>query len=131
MYFMNTGISKIENLDEYTGLKCLWLECNGIRKIENLENQTEIRFVYYRICVCLLCICIYFLWLLIVVGLGLQVSVSAAKPDRAHRELGAAAEVGHTQRQQQHDHQDREPRCVSPTFIQQPKLDMVSSKLSC
>ena len=61
MFFINTGISKIENLDEYTGLKCLWLECNGIRKIENLENQTEIRYMYYRICVCLLCICILFL----------------------------------------------------------------------
>merc|ERR1719424_370327 len=48
LYCHYKGYRKIENLDEYTNLKVIWLEGNGFSKIEGLEAQTKLRTLYLQ-----------------------------------------------------------------------------------
>lgn len=46
LYLHYKGYNKIENLEDYTGVKALWLEGNGLTKLEGLEHQTLVRSLY-------------------------------------------------------------------------------------
>lgn len=46
LYLQYKGFSEIQNLDVYTGLRCVWLEGNGIQHIKGLEKCTELRTLY-------------------------------------------------------------------------------------
>ena len=46
LYLHFKGFRKIENLEEFTGLKVLYMESNAISKLENLEALTNLRCLY-------------------------------------------------------------------------------------
>ena len=48
IYLHFKNFKKIENLNEYSGLRVIWFEGNGFTKIENLDSQTELRCLYLQ-----------------------------------------------------------------------------------
>lgn len=48
LYLHYKGFRKIQDLDEYTGLKVLYLEGNGLTSMLGLENQTMMRSLYLQ-----------------------------------------------------------------------------------
>lgn len=106
LYLHYKGFMRIENLDEYTGLKVIYLEGNGFTKIEGLENQKELRHLY----VVIISILQFFL-----IANGLLCSsfsleqVSARELHRTIGELKPHDSIGHAERAKELYQANRKP----------------------
>mmetsp|Transcript_6051 Transcript_6051/g.6189 ORF Transcript_6051/g.6189 Transcript_6051/m.6189 type:complete len:476 (-) Transcript_6051:185-1612(-) len=48
IYLHYKGFRSIQSLEEYSGLKCIWLEGNGLSSIGGLEKQTILRTLFLQ-----------------------------------------------------------------------------------
>ena len=46
LHLTNKGLLRIQNLDAFTGLKCLYLEGNAFDDVTGLDNLKELRSLY-------------------------------------------------------------------------------------
>lgn len=46
LYLHFKGYRRIENLDQYTGCKAIWLDSNGLERIEGLQSLVNLRCLY-------------------------------------------------------------------------------------
>lgn len=48
LYLHFQGFDEIDGLEEFTQLKCLWLDSNAISKIRGLDNQRELKCLFLQ-----------------------------------------------------------------------------------